>query len=129
MIMAVSPNPYSVQIEQIRPDTVLVTLNGIFTTESAEPLQRQLLDQISPRASLIALDMSGIQFITSTAIGVLIALHRRMKRHGGGRLRMAGLRPPIEQIFRTLCLQHMVELYPTVTQALESPTDTPAQQR
>jgi anti-anti-sigma factor len=111
---------YSVQIEEVPPGGVVVKLGGVLGMEAAGPLGRELTNAISTRSSLIVVDMSRVTFISSTSLGVLIGLHKRMMLQGGGKLRMAALPAPIDRMMRSLCLHQAVELFPSVTEALVS---------
>jgi anti-sigma B factor antagonist len=57
-------------------DGVCIVLIGEIDAASAPPLQRRLDEVIGSATGAVALDMSGISFIDSTGIRVLITLHR-----------------------------------------------------
>ena len=112
---------FTLKVEEVPPDSVVVRMTGFFNTEAAQPLQKQLTTGVSQRAGTIVIDMSGVKFMSSTALGVLIALHKRMKLQGGGKVRVAAMPGPIEHMFKALCLHQAIGLFPTVQEALAAP--------
>lgn len=80
---------------------VSFTLERITEDENIEQLGHELfslVDQYGCRK--IVLDLTGVQYITSSVIGKLITLHRRLHRHSG-RFVMCNLRKEVGDVFRT----------------------------
>ena len=109
--------PYVLKVEEVPPKAIVAKLEGVLNTECAQPLQKELMS-ISPRAGVVVIDMSAVKFISSTPLGVLVALHKKLKMQGGGKVRLAALPRPIESVIRALCLHQAIELFPTVKEAL-----------
>ena len=59
-------------------DDVRVSLFGEIDAASVAPLQRRLDEVIGSTAGAVALDMSGVSFIDSTGIRLLVTVHRRL---------------------------------------------------
>lgn len=59
------------------------------------PTAQAALDRLSGQ---VALDLSGLDYISSAGLGVLLKTHKRLVGAGGG-LRLSGLRPHIREIF------------------------------
>src|ERR1700752_2567968 len=65
----------------------------------------------------ILLDMSDVAFLTSTSLGKLVILHKKVKV-AGGVLKICSLQGPIESIFQITHLNHLFSLYPDEAAAL-----------
>jgi anti-sigma B factor antagonist len=65
----------------------------------------------------VLLDMSDVAFLTSTALGKLVILHKKMKV-AGGQLKICSLQGPIESIFHITHLNHLFDIYPDEASAL-----------
>jgi len=61
-----------------------VTLRGELDTASAPKLRARLIDLASEEHQLIRIDLSGVDFIDSTGLGVLIGGAKRQREGGGG---------------------------------------------
>ena len=62
-------------------DGVRVSLVGEIDAASAPVLQQRLLEVIGSSAGAVALDMSGVSFVDSTGLRLLITVHRRLDEH------------------------------------------------
>ena len=57
------------------------------------------------------LDMGSIEFLTSTMLGLLVALHRKL-RDGGGSLALYDVSPDLYEVFETAHLNQVFEVRP-----------------
>ncbi len=96
---------------------VVIPLRGDADLAAAPALRRQLA-QVASVPAWVVLDLSGLDFIDSTGLGVLVGMLRRV-RAGGGDVRIAGARPGIERVFSVTGLDQLFSLYPTVEAAIE----------
>ena len=90
----------------------------ILDTFQVEELGKQLYHLVDAqnRKKLI-LDFSKVQFLSSSALGILLDLHRRAKAIKG-EVVLCGLRPEIKQIFDIMKLNKLFKLYPLEAEAL-----------
>jgi anti-anti-sigma factor len=58
---------------------------------------------------LVILDLANVEYLTSTILGHLVALHKRLKT-GGGQLKVQNARPAIADVFRVTQLDHVLDL-------------------
>jgi anti-sigma B factor antagonist len=56
-------------------------------------------------------DLGAIQFLTSTMLGLLVALHRKL-RDGGGSLTLYDVSPDVFEVFETARLNQVFEVRP-----------------
>jgi anti-anti-sigma factor len=59
----------------------------------------------------VVLDMSNIQYLTSTVLGHLIVLHKRLTM-GGGRLTIENVCPAVRDVFRVTLLDQVLDIRP-----------------
>jgi anti-sigma B factor antagonist len=59
------------------------------------PTAQAFLDRVQ---GTVTLDLSGLEYISSAGLGVLLKTQKRLMA-SGGRLRLAGLRPHLRDIF------------------------------
>lgn len=65
----------------------------------------------------VLLDLNGIAFADSTGLGaILVCLHRAAAT--GGKLRICGLRPLVQEMFHVLKLDRLVDVHATQEEAL-----------
>lgn len=74
-----------------RDGAVIVSLTGELDLYNAEEVRRALLDTLADGPELLVVDLEGVTFIDSTALGVLIEARSRMNDRTGFRLAAPGL--------------------------------------
>ena len=67
------------------------------------------------------LDFSGVGHMSSSALGMLITLHKRL-REKGGELRLCGIQPAILEVFAITRLNEIFTICQTREQALQTLT-------
>lgn len=83
-------------------------------------LSKSLLDLVDQQAQRkIMLDFSGIKFLSSAMLGVLIRLQKRATLIKG-RVIIFGLRPELHKIFKITRLDKLFEFYDDERKALSS---------
>jgi anti-sigma B factor antagonist len=87
---------------------------------NAEQLKQALapvLDAAVAGGSALVLDFSGIDYISSMGLRVLLMASKQM-RAANARIAVAALQPVPEEIFAIARFNHVVEVFPTVRAAL-----------
>ena len=74
-----------------RDGAAIVSLAGELDLYNAEEVRRALLDSLTDAPELLVVDLEGVTFIDSTALGVLIEARSRMNDRSGFRLAAPGL--------------------------------------
>jgi len=92
----------SIQIEKKRNHAV-IELQEPLTVTFARELRPQLQQLIEEGVSAIFFDMSQIDAVDSTGIGLLIATHNSLTKAGGG-LRVIGASSEIQHLFKAMRL-------------------------
>jgi anti-anti-sigma factor len=65
------------------------------------------------------LDLSSVDYMGSSVLGMLINLRQHIKT-GGGKLALSGLNPRMLQIFRTCCLEKLFKIERTREEGIRS---------
>ncbi|MEV5971715.1 STAS domain-containing protein [Streptomyces sp. NPDC051921] len=105
-----------------RPGTVVLAVTGELDHDTAAPLKEALAEQDD--AGRVVVDCSGLRFCDSTGLNVLLRARLRML-DGGGRLDLAGLRPPVDRMFEITGARTVFQVYEDAAAAFADP-DTPA---
>lgn len=94
----------------------VVSPTGEIDQQTSEPL-RQALDAIAPPGPRVVADMSGVSFMDSTGINILIAAHRDLTQIGGW-LRLAAPTDPVLRTIRLVGVDAVIDCHETLRQAL-----------
>lgn len=94
--------------------TVVVTPHGDIDLVTSPSLKTAVHAAIDAGAEAMVIDLSDAGFLDSTALGVLVSVHRRL----GRRLMVAAARPPVQRLFHITQFTTVLQLQPTVDEAL-----------
>ena len=81
-------------------------------------LEREVDGMIAARETRVIFDMGGVTHADSAAIGAIVRCLTKLKDSGGG-LRIAAPQPMIEYSLRLTKVDQIIEMFPTVEQAME----------
>jgi anti-sigma B factor antagonist len=99
--------------------TVLSLSDKIIGASDSALLNDKIHELVDSHAKKVVLDLSGVQWINSSGIGTLIsgmtALH-----NAGGHLKLAAVPDKIKSILTITKLTTVLEIFPTVTDAITS---------
>lgn len=86
-------------IIDVRGDApVVITLGGELDAFSSRRLRHRLDEVIEAGRSDVVIDLAALDFIDSTALGVLIGARRQARLHGGD-VRLQGVTPVARRVF------------------------------
>jgi anti-sigma B factor antagonist len=108
--------PFAVSRSALDDGAVLVAVEGELDLATAPRLKRALADVLASGANQIALDMSGVTFIDSTALGVLVGVQRGLVQ--GARLAIAGGSKDVLNVFELTGLDATFDMFGSVDEAL-----------
>ena len=89
----------------------LVRVGGDLDLETSPELTDQLKALLGPH--LLVVDLSEVEFMDSTGLGVLIGAHKEQQAHGGA-LALVGAQPRVQKILRITKLHKVFDLHPTL---------------
>ena len=100
------------------PQGIVVKISGEVSVEEADELESQLQSLAASKgASAFVVDLSGLSFAASLAIGCLLRF-RSTVIAAGGRVALADVQPMVNESLRRAHLHRVFSIYPTVDEAL-----------
>jgi anti-sigma B factor antagonist len=108
---------------EVGTDTVawaIVPLDGEIDLSSAPAARAKIGRVTHSQPAFVILDLSRLDFVDSTGLGVFVGALRRIRAEGG-ELRLAGATPSIRRVFGVTGLDRVFDLFPTVEAATEAP--------
>ena len=102
-------------------DVVVVAPVGQIDHPNAQKLQQALaplLDQVEAARASLVIDFSGVEYISSMGLRVLMVAAKQM-RGANARIAVAALRPVVEEIFDIARFRHVLEVFPSLRAALQ----------
>lgn len=103
-----------VQIEQ-KGDNLIVHLQGELTYENTNEIKDQIKAQISDHTKNIIIELSKLDLIDSSGVGVFISLLRRMKGEG---VFLAAPQPKVARVFEITKLNQIIPICNTINEAI-----------
>lgn len=99
----------NVKIE-IMPEVITVRLNGDIDHHTAAPIRESVDIEIEKhQPSLLVLDFSGVDFMDSSGIGLIMGRYRMM-RAMDGKINIIGAPPHIEKVMRLAGLERLADI-------------------
>lgn len=106
------------EIAEKRVDGVsVVTVTGEIDVATAPDLKECLVTQADDGISAIVVDLSGVSFIDSTALGVLVGAFRRQEE-AGGTLKLVVTEPRILKVLEITALTSVFPVFASVEEAV-----------
>lgn len=88
---------------------VTVTLNGSIYVEEAASLREQLIAYIDKGHSIFCINVASVDYIDSSGLGVLVAIHKRALQNNG-KVIIKGLCGIVKELFELTRLNKVFEL-------------------
>jgi anti-sigma B factor antagonist len=114
-------SPSKLQIAERRQDDIVVlTLSGQITLDDGDLAFGRYVDQlIAAGGRKLIVDLSGVGYIDSAGVGMLVAESQRVAAQGGS-MRLARLTARSHHLLAMLKLKMMFEIYDDVDAAVRS---------
>jgi anti-sigma B factor antagonist len=107
----------TVQEQDVDAATTVVAVAGEIHVSSAPELRRALQGTIDAGRVAMVLDLTAVEFIDSTGLGVLLDAQRRVTR-ADGRLAVVCTNPTVMRLFEITRLDETFAFHHTVASAL-----------
>jgi anti-anti-sigma factor len=112
-----------VELSSLRfADVVVAAPVGQIDHPHAARLQQALAPMVSEASNgrgALVLDLSGVGYISSMGLRVLMVAAKELRSHGG-RIAVAALQPVVAEIFDIARFGHVVEVFPSLRAALQA---------
>ena len=91
-------------------DVLILALSGDFDTTEVENFAAEITGSVEAGFFRVLLDLEGLRFINSTALGALLTAQKRMAQYGGG-VAAANAQPAVEKTLKILGLDQKISLH------------------
>jgi len=99
-----------------RGAVVVVAITGDVDIHTAPQVGDRLAGLRADGCTTVVVDLTGVGFLDSSALGVLIAAHQELAE-AGGELRLAAARPQVRKVFGITRLAEVIPLFDDVDAA------------
>jgi anti-anti-sigma factor len=106
----------NIEITDLPDDLVRVALVGRLDSPGVERVELKLTGHTVPRGARTIVDLSGVEFIGSMGLRMLITLARALSRKGGI-LVLYAPQPLVDEVFTTASLHEIVPVLPDAESA------------
>jgi anti-sigma B factor antagonist len=108
-----------IQTKHLPPDIVVLEITGRITIgRECKELEWATEDLVLEKRKKVIFDLTGVTYIDSTGIGIIVMSAGRVKE-AGGELRVAGATGHVEQVLKLTNVDQIVRLHPTTVAASE----------
>jgi anti-anti-sigma factor len=109
-----------VQISERREGEVVVLAPvGRIDNETSPVFQSRLLGAAGPAYQAVLVDFSGVEYISSAGLRVLLMAAKQSKATHG-QLAVAALRPVVKEIFDISRFSHIVQIFGSTAEAVSA---------
>jgi len=106
-------------------DYTVLEVGGEVDVYTAPRLRERLIEVIDGGGRRVIVDLSRVDFLDSTGLGVLVGALKRL-RAAGGTFRLVCGKESLLKIFRITALDQVFPLHPTVDEAISADQAGPA---
>jgi anti-sigma B factor antagonist len=97
----------------------ILELSGSFDIYTATTVRDWMEQATASTPANIVVDLSGVNFIDSTALATLVQGIKRARQHQGD-IRLSGLARPVRMVFELTRLDKVFEIYSTKEAAVQA---------
>ena len=118
----------TIEQKHIEPDVIVLEISGRITLgRECQAVEWAIDDLIRNSKKKVVFDLTGLEYVGSTGIGIIVTCSGKMSA-AGGELKLASLMPRVAELMRITKLNQILSFYPTAAAAAESfarPTAAP----
>lgn len=107
----------SFEVRHAVDGAVVVEVGGFIDSNTAPSLEHALREHGAAAARLVVVDLADVDYISSAGWGVMITVVGAFRDRGAD-LRLAAMRPEVEQVYRLLEFPSILQAHRTVDEAL-----------
>jgi anti-sigma B factor antagonist len=106
-----------IDARQVGSGVAVVTVSGrLVLGAEVERLDTVLSELLTKEQKRIVFDLSAMDYADSSGIGTLVSCITKVRK-AGGELRVAGVNPRIQRIFKMTGVDTLMSMYPTLAEA------------
>ena len=99
------------------PAVSILELHGkLLMGKDSKQVERAVDESIKADVKSVVFDLSGLEMMDSTGVGIIVMCHARLEKAGGS-LRIAGAKGIIQDILHMTHVDRIVRLFPTAEEA------------
>jgi len=102
--------------EEKRGEVKIIGLHGRLDAVTAPEVEKRLLALVAQSGVRIALDLSGLSYISSLGLRVVLAAAKQVQT-GGGKLALATLSNNVQEIFKLAGFTELFSVFQTIDEA------------
>lgn len=107
----------SIKKKAIEPDIAVLEMAGRITLgRDCQEVEWRLEDLLKENRRKVIFDLTSVNHIDSTGVGILVMCSGRLHQNGG-QLRLAGATGMVEQVLKLTKVNQIVDFHPTVDDA------------
>jgi anti-anti-sigma factor len=95
----------------------VLCLAGRLDTGTSGEAEKQILAVLETGAPKLLLDLSGVEFVSSAGLRVLLVVAKRMKA-ANGKLRLSGMNATVREVFEISGFTRLFDVHPDRAAAL-----------
>lgn len=103
-------------IESDSEPYTLVELAGEADVTNSDALREVLDTEVAKQPRMVIIDLSGLRFMDSSALHVILRANRALDRQGGV-LALASPREPVAKMLRLTAADQLIPVYASVSEA------------
>jgi anti-sigma B factor antagonist len=94
----------------------VVQVDGTLDLASTPAFRAYLRQVMDDGASVIVLDLAGVKFMDSSALGAIVSVYKELRQRAG-RLCLAAVQPVVRRVFELTSVDRVVSIYDSVEAA------------
>jgi anti-sigma B factor antagonist len=87
------------------PSRPVVTVKGEIDVATSPRLRTELTALVARGAEDLTIQFGGVTFVDSSGLGVLVAIYKRLREDGKGRVHIVDAQPPVRKVFEITGLE------------------------
>lgn len=109
----------SIERKNVEPGIAVLEMTGRITMGSdSQKIEWGLAELLKENHKKVIFDLTGVSYLDSSGVGILVMCHARLKKAGGA-LRIAGARGMVEETLVMTSVNKIVHFYPTAAEAAQ----------
>jgi anti-sigma B factor antagonist len=109
-----------IELKTMDPDIDVFAMAGRLTMGSdSQQVEWNLAKLLKENHRKVIFDLTDINFLDSSGVGILVMCHAKLKKAGGA-LRIAGAQGMVQQVLEMTNVTKIVDFYPTASEAVKN---------